>query len=70
MYFDPIVPGHVEDTGEIFVWGRAYLETKGGSGQPLDCGHFRFCPIVRARPEWEKAIREKGYAVFEMENCD
>lgn len=70
MHFDILVPAEVKDTAQIFAYGRAYLQTKGEGGQPLDSRHCRFCHIERARPEWEKAIREKGYAIFEMENCD
>lgn len=70
MHFDIIVPAEVKDTAQIFAYGRAYLQTKGEGEQPLDSRHCRFCHLERARPEWEKAIREKGYAIFEMENCD
>ena len=70
MHFDIIVPAELKDTAQIFAYGRAYLRTKGEEGQPLTSHNCRFCHIENVRPAWEKAIREKGYAIHEMENCD
>lgn len=70
MHFDIIVPAEVRDTAVIFSYGRAYLATKGEEGQPLNARNCRFCHVETVRPEWEEAIRKRGYAIFEMENCD
>jgi hypothetical protein len=70
MHFDIIAPETVRDAQSIFGYGRQYLEAKGQQGQPLDARECRFCHVESARPHWEEAIRQQGYFIYEMENCD
>lgn len=70
MHFDIIVPEEIQDSQVIFTFGKKYLENKNQQGQPLTANQCRFCHIETLRPEWEQQIQEKGYFIYEMENCD
>lgn len=69
MHFDIIVPVETNDPEQIFNYGREYLKSKGEDGQPLTSNESQFCHIEALKPEWEEDIRQKGYAIVEMENC-
>jgi hypothetical protein len=70
MHFDIIVPVEIQDSQVIFNFGRNYLKTKNQSGQPLTAQQCQFCHIETLRPEWEEEILERGYFIYEMENCE
>ena len=70
MHFDIIVPSHITDAVVIYRYGKAYLKTKGQESQPLTSEQCRFCHIEAADPQQEAAIGEKGYYIYEMENCN
>lgn len=70
MHFDIIAPQEMKDTTVIYNYGKAYLETKGQSGQPLTSKECRFCHIESVKPQWEASIKANGYYIYEMENCN
>lgn len=70
MHFDIIAPVETDDKEQIYNYGREYLKTKGQEGQPLTSKECRFCHIELLKPEWEESIRQKGYSIVEMENCE
>lgn len=70
MHFDIIAPAEIKDTAVIYNYGKEYLKTKNQEGQPLTSKECRFCHIETAPPQWESEIREKGYFIYEMENCE
>lgn len=69
MHFDIIAPSEIIDSLEIYEYGKAYLKSKGQEGQALTSKECRFCHIEAIKPKWEKVIRQKGYYIYEMENC-
>ncbi|MBX2966125.1 MAG: DUF2024 family protein [Cyclobacteriaceae bacterium] len=69
MHFDIIAPVETKDEAVIYGYGKTYLENKGQAGQPLTSEECRFCHIETIKPQWEEAIRQKGYYIYEMENC-
>ncbi|HMR18879.1 MAG TPA: DUF2024 family protein [Sphingobacterium sp.] len=69
MHFDIIAPTTIKNEAVIYGYGREYLETKGQEGQPLTSKECKFCHIETIKPEWEDAIEQKGYFIYEMENC-
>lgn len=69
MHFDIIAPREVKDPGIIYAYGDEYLKTKGQSKQPLTSRECRFCHIETVTPQWQNEIGQKGYAIYEMENC-
>ncbi len=69
MHFDIIVPADVTDEAVIYGYGREYLAGVGQDGQPLSSKECQFCHIEAVTPEREEAILQKGYYIYEMENC-
>ncbi|MDD3459468.1 MAG: DUF2024 family protein [Weeksellaceae bacterium] len=69
MHFDIIAPAEIKDEEMIHNYGREYLETKDQMGQPLTSKECSFCHIETVRPQWEAEIKQKGYYIYEMENC-
>ncbi|MGC4233297.1 MAG: DUF2024 family protein [Niabella sp.] len=69
MHFDIIAPAEIKDTAVIYSYGKEYLKTKGQSEQLLSSKECMFCHIETVQPQWEKDIRQKGYFIYEMENC-
>jgi hypothetical protein len=69
MHFDIIAPESVKDTAVIYGYGREYLKSKGQESQQLTAKECRLCHFETVRPQWEGAIREKGYYIYEMEGC-
>jgi len=70
MHFDIIVPEDIKDSSIIYGYGKEYLKTKGQQDQKLTSNECRFCHIETVKPYWEEAIRQNGYYIYEMENCD
>lgn len=70
MHFDIIAPEEIRDTTVIYSYGRDYLKTKGQDGQPLTSKECSFCHIETVKPQWETKIKQKGYFIIEMENCN
>lgn len=70
MHFDIIAPSEVKDTAVIYQYGKEYLKTKNQEGQPLTSNECSFCHIETVKPQWEEKIRQNGYFIIEMENCN
>ncbi len=70
MHFDIIAPVDVKDANKIYEYGKEYLKTKGQDGQPLSSKECTFCHVESLKPEKEDEIRDKGYYIIEMENCN
>lgn len=69
MNFDVIVPESETDDEIIFENARQYLATKGMTGYPISTHHCKFCHVEWATPEMQHGIREKGYYIVELRNC-
>lgn len=69
MHFDIIVPSIIKDPAVIYNYGKEYLKTKNQAEQALTSKECTFCHIETAKPQWEAGIDEKGYFIYEMENC-
>lgn len=70
MHFDIIALEGVRDTTVIYNYGKQYLKSKGQEGQPLSSKECRFCHVRDVQPQWAVEIKEKGYYILEMENCN
>ena len=70
MHFDIIVPSEMADEDTIYGYGRTYLKGKGQEGQTLTAHQCTFCHVESVRPQCENAIRQNGYFIYEMENCN
>jgi len=69
MHFDIIVEDGTSQK-KVFEYGREYLKTKKEKGQKLTSKECNFCHTEEAKQEVESSIKEKGYYIYEMENCD
>lgn len=69
MHFDIIAPSEIKDATVIYNYGKEYLKTKGQEQAPLSSEECRFCHIEMLKPHWEAEIIQKGYYIYEMENC-
>jgi hypothetical protein len=70
MHFDIIAPESVKDTAVIYNYGKMYLKRKGQGGQALSTKECRRCHVRDIQPQWEADIKNQGYYILEMENCD
>jgi len=70
MHFDIIVPEDIKDTAVIYDYGKDYLKNKGQDGLVLNSKECKFCHIEHIRPQWEIEIKQKGYFIIEIENCN
>mgnify|MGYP000703230805 CR=1 FL=1 len=69
MHFDIIVEESVTQD-KVLSYGKEYLIMKGEGEQELTSKECKFCHIEEASPKIEQAIRNKGYYIHEMQNCD
>ncbi|MDY8134655.1 DUF2024 family protein [Aquimarina sp. 2201CG5-10] len=69
MHFDILVE---ESTNleEVYDYGKLYLNNKGIPDFNLTTKECNFCHIENAPDQIEKEIREKGFYIIEMENCN
>jgi len=70
MHFDIIVPSELKDEQKIFTFGKEYLKSKNQAGQLLDAKECQFCHIEMASDEMVESIKQKGYYIIEMQNCN
>lgn len=69
MHFDIIVPQEKSNEETVFGFGQEYLTEKGQTGQPLGANECTLCHFEQLKPSQEEAIQQKGYYIYEMENC-
>lgn len=69
MHFDIIVPKELKDKKTIFNFGKEYLQSKKQTGSVLETNECRFCHIEMANDQMIEGIRQRGYYIIEMENC-
>jgi hypothetical protein len=69
MNFDIIVPEAETDPGVIYGYGNVYLESKAMHDRPLTSNHCTFCHIERATDAMAISIKQKGFYILEIKNC-
>lgn len=70
MHFDILVPDSLTDESQIFDYGNQYLSTKSFKTGKLSTKECRFCHIEEASLPIVSEIKEKGFFILEMENCN
>ncbi|MFD2940691.1 DUF2024 family protein [Flavobacterium notoginsengisoli] len=70
MHFDILVDENVNDAEQVYEYGKKYLKSVAQEGQALSSKECRFCHIDKAPIEVENQIRENGFSIIEMENCN
>jgi len=69
MHFDIMVPED-QPHEKVIQYGIEYLKRVGQEGQPLTTKECSFCHIEDASEDVESAIKEDGYYIYEMEECN
>lgn len=69
MHFDIMAPAEIKDENTIYNFGKQYLKEKNQDGQPLTSKECSFCHVEMLKPQWEADIKQKGFYIYEMENC-
>lgn len=69
MHFDILVEENTT-LEEVYNYGAKYLKNKGLKGLKLSTNECKFCHIETAPKEVEDEIKNWGYSIIEMENCD
>jgi heterodisulfide reductase subunit B len=57
------------DEKVIYTFGKEYLQSKQEGSQELTTKECSFCHIEKASVEIERSIYQKGYYIYEMQNC-
>ncbi len=70
MHFDILVPKELNNKDEIYSYGSKYLQGKVFSTEGINSKRCNFCHIENASEEIINSIKEKGYYIIEMENCN
>ncbi|GAA3749506.1 MULTISPECIES: DUF2024 family protein [Flavobacterium] len=70
MHFDILVDENVNDAEQVYEYGKLYLKSVDEEGQTLSSKECRFCHIDKAPIEVENQVRENGFSIIEMENCN
>lgn len=70
MHFDIIAPSEIKDSNVIYEYGKEYLKIKNQEGQALTSKECSFCHIETLPPGKEAEIKQSGYYIIEMENCN
>ena len=70
MHFDILVPTDLNNTTVVYNFGIQYLKEKVFSTEELNSKECNFCHVEEASDEIKHSIKEKGYYIIEMTNCD
>jgi len=70
MHFDILVSSDTIDNDTIFGYGKTFLATKPFTTGDLTTKECRFCHIEQASDAVVAEIKENGYYILEMENCN
>ena len=70
MHFDILVPKELNNKVEIYHYGSKYLQEKIFPTEGLNSKRCNFCHIEKASEEIINSIKEKGYYIIEMANCN
>lgn len=70
MHFDILVTIEVSEEETIFQYGDDYLSTKDVHIQSLSASECRLCHIETAPTEVITSIKDKGYHIIELQNCE
>jgi hypothetical protein len=70
MHFDILVPSEITDEETIFDFGKRYLKTKSFYTKQISAKECRFCHIEQATEQMITSIKNIGFYIIEMENCD
>jgi hypothetical protein len=69
MHFDIIATQETANPEIIYGFGKEYLRGKKMGHLEITSKECQFCHVETVKPDWEASIMDKGYYIYEMENC-
>ncbi|MFD1614467.1 DUF2024 family protein [Gelatiniphilus marinus] len=70
MHFDILVPNSLQDEQTILNYGTSYLKSKAFKTESISSKICNFCHIEQATETVINDIKNKGFSIIEMENCN
>jgi len=70
MHFDILVSNELKNEQIIFGYGRKFLKSKSFHTGVLSSKECKFCHIEQASNEVINNIKNNGFHIIEMENCN
>ena len=70
MHFDILVPNTINDEQIILNYGARYLKSKAFKTESITSKICKFCHVEHATTTIINDIKNKGFSIIEMENCD
>ena len=70
MHFDIVVDQCTKDKETVIKYWQDYLHKKGLQNLDIRVEYCSFCHIEQATPEMASEIKEHGFYIIEMENCN
>ncbi|GIV33940.1 MAG: hypothetical protein KatS3mg031_1475 [Chitinophagales bacterium] len=67
LHFDIVVPESDSREEVVYNYGRRYLQSRGMAEVELSAGECRFCHMEQPEAAIQKAIREHGYYIYELD---
>ena len=68
MHFDILVHSTTAED-QVQTYGRQYLDSKPFTTKTLSSKECQFCHMEEGSDQLSEKIRQRGYAIVEMENC-
>lgn len=68
LHFDIIVPEYLTNASTIFQYGKEYLASLGEAESEIHSKNCQFCHIEEPSEDVKKAIQQKGYYIYRMED--
>jgi len=68
-HFDILVSSTTTNKSKIIEFGTRYLDSKSIKYKQFSSEECQFCHIEEATEQIIESIKNKGYAIIEMENC-
>ena len=70
MHFDILVSSQLKNEQIIFDYGKEFLKSKSFHTGDLSSKECKFCHIEQASNEVINNIKNNGFHIIEMENCN
>ena len=70
MHFDILVSSQLKNEQIIFGYGQEFLKSKSFRTGDLSSKECKFCHIEQASNEVINNIKNNGFHIIEMENCN
>lgn len=70
MHFDILVPDSLDNEQTVLKYGKTYLKGKPFKTEGILVNACNFCHVERATNMAITDIKNQGFSIIEMENCE